>query len=78
MSRSRRKYPPPPRRWLLSEGDHYYLMLGNGMIELFPWNDTPFDHETWHFGTCFTTHAEARHARDTLTAVLLTFHEAQR
>ena len=78
MPRSRRKNPSPPQRWLPSEGDHYYLILGSGMIELFPWNDTPFDHETWHFGNCFKTHEEAIHARDKLKAVLLTFHEAQR
>src|SRR5215475_2951466 len=41
---------PPSQRWLPSAGDHYYLMLGNGMLERLPWNDTPFDHETWTFG----------------------------
>ena len=75
MPRSRRKNPSPPQRWLPSEGDHYYLILGNGMIELFPWSDTPFDHETWHFGNCFKTHEEAVQARDKIQEVLLSLHQ---
>ena len=73
-----RKRKTPPQRWQPSEGDHYYLILGNGMIELFPWNDTPFDHETWRFGNCFKTHAEAVHARDQIKALLLQVHQAPR
>jgi hypothetical protein len=45
------------------------------MIELFPWNDTDFDHETWHFGNCFKTHAQAVQARETIREVLLTVHQ---
>ena len=78
MPRRRSKNPPQPQCWLPSEGDHYYLILGNGMLELFPWNDTDFDHETWHFGNCFKTHAQAVQTRDKIKEVLRTFHEEQR
>jgi hypothetical protein len=78
MPRRRRTNPQQIQRWLPSEGDHYYLILENGMIELFPWNDTNFDQETWHFGNCFKSHAQAEQARDKLQDVLLTFHEEQR
>ena len=50
-------------------------MLGNGMIELFPWSDTPFDHETWSFGNCFKTHAQAVQAREKIREVLRTVHQ---
>src|SRR5438093_12338350 len=29
---------PQSQRWLPSEGDHYFLILGNGRIQRFPWN----------------------------------------
>ena len=74
MPRSRHKPPPQPERWLPSAGEHYYLILGNGMIEFFPWNDTRFDYEAWIFGNCFKTQAQAAQARDKIKAVLLTVH----
>jgi hypothetical protein len=66
---------PQSQRWLPSEGDHYYLILGNGRIELFSWSDTPFDHETWDFGHCFKTHEEAVQALDKITELLRTSHQ---
>jgi hypothetical protein len=69
MPSRRRKTLPQPQHWLPSEGDHYYLILGNGMIARFPWNDTPFDQETWHFGNCFKTYAQAVQARETIREV---------
>ena len=36
---------PQAQRWLPRAGEHYFVMLGNGTIARFPWNDTPFDHE---------------------------------
>ena len=75
MPRRRRTTPPDPQRWLPSIGDHYYLILGNGMIERFPWSDTPFDHEAWQFGNCFPTYEQAVQARDIIKEVLLALHQ---
>jgi len=75
MARRRRKTSPQSQRWLPSVGDHYFLILGNGKIELFPWNDTAFDHEAWHFGNCFQTQAQAAQVREKIKEVLLTFHQ---
>ena len=67
---------PPSQRWLPSGGDHYFLILGHGMIARFPWNDTAFDHEAWHFGNCFHTQAQAAQARDKLKEVLRALHQS--
>jgi hypothetical protein len=75
MARRRLKTPPQSQRWLPSEGDHYFIILGNGMIALFPWNDTEFDHEAWHFGNCFHTQAQAEQAREKIIEVLRTVHQ---
>jgi len=53
-------------------------MLGNGMIARLPWSGTAFDHEAWHCGNGFQTSAQAAHAREQVTEVLLTLHQAQR
>ena len=75
MPRTKRKPPPPPPRWLPRAGAHYYLILGNGMIQRFPWNGTDFDHEAWNFGNCFKTHAQAIQAREKMREVLLMVHK---
>ena len=66
---------PQSQRWVPRQGEHYFLILGNGTIARFPWNDTDFDHEAWHFGNCFQTQEQAEHARDTITEVLRTVHQ---
>jgi hypothetical protein len=66
---------PHSQRWVPRQGEYYFLILGNGTIARFPWNDTDFDHEAWHFGNCFNTQEQAEHARDQLKAVLLTLHQ---
>jgi len=53
-------------------------MLGNGMRELVPWNDSHVDREPWHFGNGFNTHAQAKQARDQRKEVLRPLHEEQR
>jgi hypothetical protein len=75
MPRRSRKNPRQLHCWEPSEGEHYSLILGNGMIERFPWNDTHFDHEAWHVGNCFQTHEEAVQAREKIKAVLRIMHQ---
>jgi hypothetical protein len=65
----------PSQRWVPSTGEQYWLMLGDGRIERFPWNDTAFDHEAWRFGNCFKTYEEAVHAREKISEVLRILHE---
>jgi len=67
---------PQSQRWLPSKGEQYFLILGNGKIEIFPWNDTNFDQEAWHFGNCFKTHAQAAQAREKIIEVLRTLHQS--
>jgi hypothetical protein len=66
---------PPSQHWLPSQGELYFLILGNGMLESFPWSDTVFDHEAWHFGNCFQTQAHAEQAREKMQEVLHTLHQ---
>ena len=63
------------KRWQPNGGDYYYIILGNGIIKIFPWNDTDFDHEAWYFGNCFRTHKEAVYAREKIAEVLRTVHQ---
>ena len=50
--------------------EHYYLVLANGEIKDFPWNDTVFDYEVWDFGNCFRVRREAQQARDSIRQLL--------
>jgi len=50
--------------------EHYYLVLANGEIKHFPWQDTLFDYEVWKFGNCFRHHRDAAHARDAIQHLL--------
>jgi hypothetical protein len=66
---------PPFQRWLPSQGERYFLILGNGMLEGFPWSDTAFDHGAWHFGNCFKTYEHAEQAREKRQEGLHTLHQ---
>jgi len=46
--------------------EHYFLVLANGEIKNFEWNDTIFDYEAWEFGNCFRKRQEAEQARDSI------------
>jgi len=50
--------------------EHYFLVLANGEIKNFPWNDTVFDYEVWDFGNCFRMRQEAEQARDSIKKLL--------
>jgi hypothetical protein len=50
--------------------EHYFLVLANGEIKNFPWNDTVFDYEVWDFGNCFRMRQEAEQARDLIKKLL--------
>ncbi len=78
MAGRRRQNSQQSQRWLPRTGAHSSLMLGNGMIARLPWSGTAFDHEAWHCGNGFQTSAQAAHAREQVTEVLLTLHQAQR
>ena len=67
---------PQAQRWLPSTGERYFLILGHGVIARFPWSDTAFDYEAWHFGNCFHTQAQAAQAREKITEVLHTLHQS--
>ena len=66
----------PSPRWLPRIGEYYFLMLGNGRIARFPWNDTDFDRAAWHFGNCFHTQAQAEQAREKIREVLHMLHQS--
>jgi len=65
----------PFQRWKPGHQARYYVILGNGEIQRFQWNDTPFDYEAWDFGNCFRLRREAEHARDNVKKTLLNFHK---
>ena len=66
--------PDPPACWKPALHQSYFVLLGDGSIQVFSWSDTPFDHGAWQFGNCFRTHREAERAREVLQQALWTFH----
>jgi len=64
QSHIRGKHQRPANR------EHYFLVLANGEIKNFPWNDTVFDYEVWDFGNCFRMRQEAEQARDSIKKLL--------
>ena len=50
--------------------EHYFLILANGEIKSFQWNDTVFDHEVWDFGNCFRIRQEAEQAQNLIKKLL--------
>ena len=66
--------PDPSACWKSALHQPYFVILGDGSIQVFPWSDTPFDHGAWQFGNCFRTHREAERAQEVLRQVLWAFH----
>ena len=66
----RRRYHIRGKQQRPANRDHYFLVLANGEIKNFPWNDTVFDHEVWDFGNCFRMRQEAEQARDSMKKLL--------
>jgi hypothetical protein len=66
----RRRYQIREKREKPANREHYYLVLANGEIKDFPWNDTVFDYEAWEFGNCFRLRREAEQARDSIKHLL--------
>ena len=60
----------PSACWKPALHQHYFLILGDGRIQMLRWADTPFDHGAWQFGNCFKTHRDAVRAREVLRQVL--------
>ena len=65
-------------RWQPVHHQRYFVILGDGSIQVFRWSGAPFDYAAWQFGNCFKTHAEAVHARDQIKALLLQVHQEPR
>src|SRR4029453_10010087 len=66
----RRQYPIRDKHQRPVNREHYFLVLANGAIKNFPWNDTVFDYEVWDFGNCFRMRQEAEQARDLIKKLL--------
>ena len=66
----RRQYHIRGKHQRPANREHYFLVLANGEIKNFPWNDTLFDHEVWDFGNCFRMRQEAEQARDSMKKLL--------
>ena len=69
--------PDPSACWKPALHRPYFVILGDGSIQVFLWSDTPFDHGAWQFGNCFRTHREAERAREVLRQVLWALHRDQ-
>jgi hypothetical protein len=64
----------PPACWKPALHQPYFVILGDGSIQVFRWSDTPFDHRAWQFGNCFRTHRDAERTQEVLRQVLRDFH----
>jgi hypothetical protein len=67
--------PVAPARWKPREHEHYFIILGNGVIEYFEWANTEFDHQAWQCGNCFRERADAEQARAGIKEYLAKFHQ---
>ena len=61
-------------RWKPGDHEQYFVILGDGDIKNIPWHSTPFDHEAWEFGNCFSMRSDAERARGAIKAFLQQFH----
>jgi hypothetical protein len=50
-------------RWQPAFHQRYFVILGDGSVQMFRWSGAPFDYKAWQFGNCFKTHTDAEHAR---------------
>ena len=66
----RRKYQTRGKHQRPANREHYFLILANGEIKSFQWNDTVFDHEVWDFGNCFRMRQEAEQAQNLIKKLL--------
>jgi hypothetical protein len=75
----RRAAPSPltHARWKPTQHGQYFLILGDGRIQTFLWNDTEFDRRAWQFGNCFRRRTIAEHARQAILEVLQHFQQSQ-
>ena len=55
--------------------ERYFVVLVNGEIKSFQWNETVFDYEVWNFGNCFSMWQEAVEAREMIKNMLLDFRK---
>jgi|RhiMetdeSRZDD1v2_1073273.scaffolds.fasta_scaffold723787_2 hypothetical protein len=61
-------------RWRPTFHQRYFVILGDGSIQMFRWSGAPFDYKAWQFGNCFKTRRGAEHAREAVKQVLQAFH----
>ena len=66
--------PHPDSRPPLNR-ERYFVILVNGEIKSFQWNETVFDYEVWNFGNCFSIWQEAVEAREMIKNMLLDFRK---
>ena len=62
------------KRWQPAFHQRYFVILGDGSVQMFRWSGAPFDYKAWQFGNCFKTHTDAEHAREAVRQVLQAFH----
>jgi hypothetical protein len=67
-------HPIEFKRWKPTNRGQYFLILGDGEIKSFQWNETSFDQEAWYFGNCFRSRKEAERARYGMKEYLANFH----
>jgi hypothetical protein len=69
--------PDARSRWKPTHHECYFVILGDGSIQNFPWNGTDFDLRAWQFGNCFRRRTTAEQARNAVQELLLYFQQEQ-
>jgi len=64
-----------PTQWKPKHGESYWRIQHDGEVEQARYAEDASDEQTWNFGNCFHTRAQAEHARDTIKEVLRTLHK---
>ena len=63
------------KRWKPQLRERYYMILGDGEIKSFLWEDTFFDKKAWRLGNCFRLKKEAVQALTLFRYILDHYHK---
>ena len=67
--------PAQDKRWKPQRRERYYLILGDGDIKRFFWDNTFFDKKAWRLGNCFRLRKDAEQARVLFRYILNHYHK---
>ena len=62
-------------RWKPKNGESYFFISGDGLVNLSDWDNDVFDNYYYNFGNCFRTKEEAEKALERVKELLLSLNK---